>query len=175
MAQNIPAFGEITRQEKNQQNADELNRLKSEQVDLGIARPRTIPEQDEQQRKPETNEQRHEGQLSEHAFVVHKAEQAHQHRAAINSLRKPGEYQAVAHRIAQAHHKDEADAGQQKNRDEQYPVAIEVAQPPPEIDHKISAEEQRRPQEKFPFETRRTPHHETRLEDSKLLRRQQRE
>ncbi len=109
VAQHIPALGEIAGQEKHQQHADDLHRLKSEQVDLGVARAGTGAEQNQQRRKREAGQQRHEAQACRRAA----RNRAARRRPAAGSpashaLREIHEQQVVAHRIAQADHEDQA-------------------------------------------------------------------
>jgi hypothetical protein len=58
VAQDVPALREVAGQKQDQQNADELDGLKSEQVDFGVAGAGAVSEHDQQRREREAGKQR---------------------------------------------------------------------------------------------------------------------
>jgi len=60
--------------------------------------------------------------------IIERAERGQQDAADDDALREIGEEQVVAERIAQAHHEDETDAGEQQNGGQQGLVARKAAQ-----------------------------------------------
>src|ERR1039458_4879039 len=102
--QDVPTLREVAGQKQDQQNADQLDGLKSEQVDFGVARAGTVPEHDQQRRKREAGQERHEAQLAQQTLVVERAGDGQEDASGGYALREIHEEQAIAHRIAQADH-----------------------------------------------------------------------
>ena len=63
VTQDVPGVGEISGEEKDQQQADEFHRLEAEQVYLRIAGSRPRSERDQQGRKDEAGDQRNEAEV----------------------------------------------------------------------------------------------------------------
>ncbi len=116
VAEDVPTAREISRQEEHQhqQHADDLHRLETEQVYLGVAGAGTGTEQHQQNGERETGQQRHETQLAEDPFVVEPAEHGQQHGAHSRALGEIHEQHVIAHRVAQAHHENQADAAERQ-------------------------------------------------------------
>src|SRR5579871_1640473 len=174
MPQNVPAACEVAGQEEHQQDADQLHRLETEQIDLGVARPGPASEYDQQHGKHATSEQRDETGLIEEVLEVDAAQASQQQAAHHYALREIHEDEVVAERIAQADHQREPEAAQQQDHRQQRLVPTEFAGAPPQMRRQENREERNRPQKKRLAKLSRLPHHEERLQFAKLIARHQR-
>ena len=66
-AQKLPALGEVAGEKEDDQNLDELDRLKAEEVHFRVADSRAGAEEDQRQRKRQRSEQRNKAQAAEQA------------------------------------------------------------------------------------------------------------
>src|ERR1022692_343902 len=72
----------------------------------------TVPEHDQQRRKREAGQERHEAQLAQQTLVVERAGDGQEDASGGYALREIHEEQAIAQRVAQADHQDEAQDGE---------------------------------------------------------------
>src|ERR1039458_9317441 len=144
--------------------ADDLHRLETQQVHFGVARARPGPEQNQHGGKREAGEQRYEAQLPQQPLVIESARDRQQQASARHTLRKTGEQQRIAHRVAQRNHEDEARARQQQGRRQQERVATESAQAPPHMHEQKRQKERAHPPVEGALKALRPPHHEKRLQ-----------
>src|SRR5262245_31167802 len=142
MAQYVPARREISGEEKDQQNANDLDRLEAEKIDLRTACPRPRPERDQQHGESDAREQRYVAEFSEVALEIDHAERGEQYTAADCALREVDEEQLVAHGIAQADHERETRARQQEHDREKGLVAAESDHLPPQVHGEKCGQEQ---------------------------------
>ncbi len=173
MAQYIPALRKVTGQKEDQQHTDEFHGLKTEEIDLRVARPRTSPEDHQQRGEREAHQQRDEAQLAGEPLIIQPAESRQQQRPRRRALGEIHEQHVVAHRVAQAHHQDQSDSAQGKQRRKKRLVARETAQAPPDMRQPESAQKDSAPKVKGVLELSRLAHHEQRLQLAELFARQQ--
>ena len=175
MAQHVPTFGEIAGQEKHQQNADDLDRLEAEQVDLGVAGSGTGAEENQQRRKGEAGQQRHKGKAAEEAFVVQLRRQRHEEAAGQYALGEIHEQQIVAHRIAQADHEDQPDAAEHQDGGQEPLLAGASAEAPEQVGQQEAGEEEGGPAIERAAKHCRAAHDEQGLQGAQLLAGEQRD
>ncbi len=172
--QHVPAPRKIPGQKKHQQHADDLDRLETEQVDLGVARAGTGAEDDQQCGKREAGQQRHEAQAAGEAFEIEQRGSGHQHAAERRALGEIGEQQLIAQRIAQADHQHQADAGKQNQGGYKVWIATETARAPDHVDQQKGGEEKRDPNFERAAELLRPAHHQRGFEQAQLVAAHQR-
>jgi len=119
VAQVFPFAGEVSRQEQHQQQLDRLHGLKRAEVHFGIAARGTRTEANQQCEQQQGGEQGRVAPLGQPPVAAGAQQGGQQEQASAEDA--PGEFrelQGIAQGIAQADHEDQADAGEQVQRNQ---------------------------------------------------------
>src|ERR1017187_3153257 len=161
----LPIAREVTGQENDDQNLNGFDRLKGSQVDLLVAGAGPAAEAQQQGEQHKCGQQRRVDPIREPPVIERAHERQQQQQAAQkNAQRELAEFERVAQRVAQAHHQDQADAGEQVQRRQDGGVARKPARAPGEPDQVKAAQVHSRPDKVLGPELVGRAHHQQGLE-----------
>ena len=124
-AQQFPSVSKVASQKEHQENLNDFDRLKAEEIDLGVAGAGTGAQKHKNHRKHKTQKQRHKTEFGEQALVVQKTQSQHEGTAQHHSLSKRNQAESVPQRISKTDHGDQAQTRQHMDQRQQKRISAQ--------------------------------------------------